>query len=409
MDTLPAYLVVTPFFPGPTSWSGSYCFDFVRALRRENVLVFKPGDGTDYEIGGVTVHTFKTLQLPSNILPFLFARRNTRSFLNKVKRVLQTLTAVKVCHAHTANFAIYALAAKREFGCKTLLHHHDPQSFGIGLGVLAHNWIHQLIEFPLVRHYHEQIDCHVFISEMVKRSFLSAPDASWTIYDDYRRQMRGPAFFHCRLARIKRSIILHNGVDTSIFHPKDEVEVGGRGGQRNGSSSEFVIGCIGNFIDWKDQATLIKAVALLKESVKVIFVGSGPTLQHCKELANSIVGLHLQPTPIFEFRTEVPHEQLAGFYHSIDLFVLPSYFEGFGCVFTEAYASGVPFITCKGQGMDDLVREDERNLWLCKPRDAEDLAAKIAHYIAHRPVQHLSGPISFDDLMPQFIKEVETL
>jgi len=404
------YIVVTPFFPSPTRWQGAYCFDFVRALQRElelrvgvgewKVLVFKPGNGEDYEYQGITVHTFRERNLPSAILPFLFRRYNERSFLNKVKEVLNstlrlqletttnTATQVAVCHAHTARCAIYALAVKRfNPNCRTFLHHHDPQSFGLGMGVLRHCALYNAWLFRRFRKVFDQIDGHVFISEMVKRSFLSAPDATWTQYENYRRQMRGPRFFHCRPVRIKRSIILHNGVDTSIFHPTSTPP----------SPRPFTIGCVANLEDWKDPITLIKACVMVqkKHKVKVICVGSGADVPEMKRLAAE-GGLDL------EIRSEVDHTQLPSFYHELDLFVLPSYFEGFGCVFTEAYASGVPFITCEGQGMDDLVADNERSLWLCKPRDPEDLADKIMNYIENRPQQHLKGEIRIGALVARY-------
>lgn len=83
-----------------------------------------------------------------------------------------------------------------------------------------------------------------------------------------------------------------------------------------------------------------------------------------------------------EFLTKMRHEHLSDFYRSLDLFVLPSYFEGFRCVFTEAHSCGVPFITCEVQGIDDIISVEDRNKWLCKPKDAKDLAEKIQKAIA---------------------------
>ena len=111
---------------------------------------------------------------------------------------------------------------------------------------------------------------------------------------------------------------------------------------------------------------------------------------------------------IVEFRSEVKHELLPDFYSSLDLFCLPSYFEGFGCVFTEAYACGVPFITCEGQGMDDLVVEEERELWLCKPGDDFELSEKILRFWEKRETQHLKAPIAMNEIMPCYLDYVET-
>ena len=78
-------------------------------------------------------------------------------------------------------------------------------------------------------------------------------------------------------------------------------------------------------------------------------------------------------------------------------------------MFLEAWCCGVPFITCEGQGMDDMISDDDRNLWLCKERDPEDLAEKILYYLENRPVQHLVGETDIDKLIPGFLDELEQL
>ena len=396
----PIYIVVTPFSPSPSSWRGACCLDFVKALKRAipslRVEVFVPGGCNDYILDGVCVHRFPTRMLPSNVLPFLFRRYNERSFLKALERVGVNYADAAFCHGHTANYAIYPLVIKRyNPACMTLLHHHDLASFGLNIGRLRHVWLYNLIMFPMLQRLHEKIDCHVFISEASRRSFLLAPDARWSVYDDYKKQMRWLSY---RQTRIKSYVILHNGIDTTIFNagekPKGRV---------------FTIGCIGNFIDLKDQMSLLRAVEFLnrvehvehvESGIKIVFMGSGPERARCERYARE-KGIDA------EFRDEVRHEQLRDFYYSIDLFVLPSYFEGFGCVFTEAYACGVPFITCGGQGIDDMIYEEDRDLWLCKPRNPEDLAVKIRYFMENRPVQRLKGEIDIDKLLSHFVDEIE--
>lgn len=432
------YFYVTPFFPSPKQWRGAYCYDFVVALQRQfrsknvecRVVVMTEGDGSDYEIGGVQVHTFKAKRLPSNIFPNLFARYNQRSFLAKVKEVLtplfdfdselQLFSTVEVCHAHTANYGIYALAMKKANSkCKTLLHHHDLASFGLNMGMLRYNWLYNMIQFPILRRMHEKIDTHVFISEASKKSFLSAPDASWTIYEDYKKQMRWLPY--CPV-RIKDSIILHNGVDKSIFCPSTSHASSSsvaltKEDQTSRTSQTFTIGCVGNFTDLKDQETLIRAVDLIDQPIHVVFVGSGRLLEKCKALAKEQEEkFRSTPTPkTYTFKSEVQHSDLADFYRSLDIFVLPSYFEGFGCVFTEAHSCGVPFITCIGQGIDDIISVEDRNKWLCKPKDAEDLANKIAdaielkikvEFAEWRTIQVLNEDQDIDSLVGDFIRKL---
>ena len=49
------------------------------------------------------------------------------------------------------------------------------------------------------------------------------------------------------------------------------------------------------------------------------------------------------------------------FYNSIDLFVLPSYYEALGCVYLESWATHTPFVGVEGQGISELII-DEDNL-----------------------------------------------
>ena len=397
----PVYLYVTPFFPSPSGWRGSYCLDFVRTLERTgqyDVRVFVPGSGADYEVDGVKVHRFETWQLPSAIFPFLFNCHNAKSFLKAVHLAGIEPATIAVCHANTAACGSYALAAKRAAPrCLTLLHHHSLQGFGLNRGILSECWLHNVLQFPILRRMHEAIDCHVFVSEMARKSFYAAPDASWTSYAHYRRQMRGLGFY--RPVRAGRSVVFHNGVDTSLFTPKDR--------EATSYDRPFTIGAVANFEKLKGHVILIEALSQISDKLgdwRLKLVGSGPEEGRIREII-SRKGLQSR----VEIIHEMFHEALPDFYRSLDLFVLPSFFEAFGCVYTEAFACGTPFIACAGQGMDDLVPESERGLWLATPGDAGDLAAKIVAYYERRPRQHVAGEIAIDPLVREFIGVVAGL
>jgi glycosyltransferase involved in cell wall biosynthesis len=51
----------------------------------------------------------------------------------------------------------------------------------------------------------------------------------------------------------------------------------------------------------------------------------------------------------------VPDEDLAALYESADVFVLPSYYEGYGMVFTDALARGLPVIGTTGGAVPESV------------------------------------------------------
>lgn len=387
----PVYIYVTPFFPSPDNWRGAYGYDFVKALMatgRFQVEVFMEGPGYDYEVKGIHVHVFKAFRLPSNVFPFLARKRNQDKFISSVKRAGISLSDVAICHGNTANYGIYPLALKKVVpSCKTVLHHHDLASFGLNIGCLHRLWIYNLMHFGIFREMHEQMDVHVFISEACRRSFLTAPDTSWTLHSDYKHQMR---WLTCRPVRIKKSLILHNGVDKELFYSslvlRQEHKV-------------FTIGCVANFQPIKDHITLFQALTLLKEDhldVRLICVGSGVTRKSCECYAVKH-GLDV------EFRTEVAHEDLPMFYRSLDLFVLPSYFEGFGCVYTEAHACGVPFIACRGQGIQDILPDGEQSRWLVDPMNSEALACRIKDYYQHRWKQVLNEDQDINTLVRTYL------
>jgi len=60
-----------------------------------------------------------------------------------------------------------------------------------------------------------------------------------------------------------------------------------------------------------------------------------------------------------------------------DLFVLPSWDEAFGLVYTEAMTQGAPIVACRGEGVEDFVTDGESG-YLVPPRDAAALAAVLS-------------------------------
>ena len=85
------------------------------------------------------------------------------------------------------------------------------------------------------------------------------------------------------------------------------------------------------------------------------------------------------------------------------LFVLQSYWEAFGCVYTEAFACGVPFIAVKGQGIAELIPEKDIDKWLIDKGDFVSLSNKIENYIINRYKQELTTNIDINYLVGNFL------
>ena len=373
--TKPVYIYVTPFFPGPDTWRGAYCYDFVNALKSKGqfcVEVFKPGDGCDYEIDGINVHTFRTFDMPSNVFPFMTAGLNKRSFLCAVKEAGIEFGNIAVCHGNNIEYSIYPLAIKkRNRNCKMLLHHHSLGSFGFSAGRLRNNRLYRFFQTPILRFFHKQMDCHVFISEECRRHF---EQESCLKLNDYR--------------------ILHNGVDISVFK---------LGLQK--CKDKFVIGTVANFQKAKGYETTISALARINKFLgdwEWRIVGSGGEEKRIKKaIIDAGIEKHVR------FIKEVKHNELATYYQSLDLYVMPSYWEGFGCVYTEAYACGVPFIACKeNNGIVDIAPEE----WLISKNDDLHLSELILSARRGKlPLLPLKGEYRLSLLVEDFINKMEVI
>ncbi len=78
----------------------------------------------------------------------------------------------------------------------------------------------------------------------------------------------------------------------------------------------------------------------------------------------------------------VPHENTPQLYREHDLFVFPSLFESMSLVVPEAMASGLPVVTTRTCGMQDIII-DGVNGYLVPVRDADALAARVMEILDH--------------------------
>lgn len=394
------YLVITPFFPTQGSFRGAFIYDQVKAIQRtglyDQIVIMRPRalwqKLTDYEYDGLMVHYFPTLMLPSNLLIGLFERINICFFLSSVKRIGINFGDVVVAHAHVSMNGCYALAIKKQNSkAKALLQHHDPDPYSVNLSkrFAECSW-NTLLNSIYLQKIFERIDLHVCVSDKVRQNLQAFPKAGKEeVYPRYLHlleQVKG-----LRNVKLKGTYVLYNGVDTRIFYPTGKKQ----------KSDKFVIGCIANFLEWKDQLTLLRAIKRLvvngARNLEAILVGTGPMLEECKEFVseNKLDGYVM-------FLQETKHEKLRDFYQRLDLFVLPSYFEGFGCVFTEAYACGVPFMSCYHQGVSELVEEPEK--WLIEKGDDVQLTKLVVDYMDKRYPQKLNSDYDINILLPRFLK-----
>lgn len=79
---------------------------------------------------------------------------------------------------------------------------------------------------------------------------------------------------------------------------------------------------------------------------------------------------------------KVPHAELASVFAQYDVFVFPSYFEGFGLVILEAMATGLPVITTTATGGPDCIEHGSEG-FIMDCGDEQALYENINFFIKH--------------------------
>lgn len=404
MDRSDIYLMVSGYFPRPDNeWTCAFVHDLCAAIERNSqyrVVVLNPGVRNSYVFRGIQVVGFLEMRRGRWLCPWLFNKINHMRMWRALRREGVDIAQIKVAHGQLIASGTYLNELKRVLGIKTVLQFQDPDPYGMLLGTGFFATWKKWVYFVYHRYIVEKMDLLVAISENVAKVIMDAPQQK--VYDDYvPMKCAMNTLRRFRKARLDkgRIYVLHNSVDSTLFSKRTDVKL---------QDGVFRIGCVGLFRDWKDQITLLRSIDILYGTIPelhVTLVGihhSGTMLADCERFISE------RKIPV-KIIPSLDHSELGDFYRSLDLFVLPSYFEGFGCVFTEAWSCGTPFITCEGQAMDDLIYPEDRHLWLCKLRDPQDLAEKIRYYYLHRPEQRLASETDIDILVPKFLERVSSL
>jgi len=119
---------------------------------------------------------------------------------------------------------------------------------------------------------------------------------------------------------------------------------------------------------------LLRAAVVLRDRippVRVRIVGEGPESARLHALHDTL-GLGDTVT----FLGDVPRQALALEYVRADCFCLPTVQEGFGVVFAEAMAAGLPVVACRAAAVPEMV-EDRRTGLLVNRESPEELAMAL--------------------------------
>ncbi|PSQ96390.1 MAG: glycosyltransferase family 1 protein [Bacteroidetes bacterium SW_9_63_38] len=176
-----------------------------------------------------------------------------------------------------------------------------------------------------------------------------------------------------------RCHVVPNGTDPDHYRPFDASPLGKSLGLADGS----VLLTVGRLVPRKGIDTTLHALPAVLDAVPdltYLVVGTGPDRDRLERLATDL-GIR----SCVRFAGYVDADDLPTYYNLADAFVMPSReappdVEGFGIVFLEAGACGVPAIGARTGGIPDAIQEEETGL-LVPPSSPHALADTLTHLL----------------------------
>ena len=165
--------------------------------------------------------------------------------------------------------------------------------------------------------------------------------------------------------------VIHNGLDPFFFKQNGSI----RDRIRRSfdiQKDEIVLGIIANFRKQKNYPFLLKAFAILSEKygkLKLLCVGGGKYLEHSKLIATE---QNLEKKIVFTGYSEYVVKYLS----AVDIFVLPSLWEGLPNALLQAMSMEIPVVASSVGGCSEIVHHMENGM-LFLPNDIDKFTEHI--------------------------------
>lgn len=228
---------------------------------------------------------------------------NYPEYVRFIDRLLKENPNIKILHAHNEGMAFYPLSSAKKAGLDIRIAH-------------AHNTkIIRDYKWPL------KIVCKVMIPYVANRYWSCGTDAGIYYFGKSRWSKKGR--------------LMHNAISLDNFKFNNSIRDKIRA--QYGLEDKFVIGHVGRFYLQKNHLRLIdifREVVLKNPDAMLLLIGEGELESETKTkvsqygLNNNVLFLGLR-------------SDVADLYQAMDVFVMPSLFEGLPVVGIEAQASGL--------------------------------------------------------------------
>jgi phosphatidylinositol alpha-1,6-mannosyltransferase len=173
-----------------------------------------------------------------------------------------------------------------------------------------------------------------------------------------------------------RTRVITNGVDFDLYHrPVDPARLPKKAGP-----TVLAVGQHKSRKGFHILAQAMRRVRAVIPDAQAVFIGDTSDTAYVEAIREQLAADGL--TGAVQILGRTPEEILLGWYHAADVFALPGIdtggrFEGFGLVYLEAGAAGLPVIgTSNSGGAQDAIRDGETGL-LVPPNDPDATADAI--------------------------------
>jgi glycosyltransferase involved in cell wall biosynthesis len=187
---------------------------------------------------------------------------------------------------------------------------------------------------------------------------------------------------------LDRFVIVPGATDTERFHPRPDRDIAAL-------EDEPVLLYHGRVDRRKGVMELIEAFDQLRgqgRKLRLIVSGIGPDVEAVR---SRVAELNLGDD--VEMTGHADYFAAADVYRRGDIFVSPTYSEGFSNTILEAMASGLPIVSTNAVGVVDCLT-DGSNALLVEPREVDGLAQAIARIIDDAPLRRRLAHQSLEEV-----------
>ena len=174
----------------------------------------------------------------------------------------------------------------------------------------------------------------------------------------------------------KKIQVIYNGIDEDLFTPREKPQ------HLNGIPTVVALARI---FDLKDILTMIRACAVVKKNIPnvefLVYGDDQAVPEYTRECTALIAALKIENNFKLLGARKNPHL----LFSEGDVSVLTSISEGFPYTVIESMACGIPVVATDVGGVKEAL--DEGSGFLCKPKAAEEIGARIIQLLKDNPLR----------------------